>query len=111
MAINRLERAGQSTVEVVPGSAITAPTFAFQGTYAVLYTRDAPAGAKASPNCFNSVVRIEKTNATDVFAVGAAVHLDVSAQKALTTGGDGKMGVAAAASANGDAYVIVALNE
>ncbi len=111
MPINRLERAPATTVTTVPGTAVTAPTFAFEGTYCVFYTRDAPAASAAAPNAFNTVVRVEKTTAANTFAVGAAVHLDVATQKALTTGGTGKMGVAAKASANGDPYVIVALNE
>ena len=98
-------------MDVVPVADITAPTFAFAGTYAVLYTRDATAGSVASPNCFNTIVRVDKATASNTFTVGAAVHLSVANQNALTTGGDGKMGVAAKASANGDPYVVVALNE
>ena len=108
--LNKLVRAPANTITVVPGSAITAPTFAFEDTYAVFYTRDAAAGAPASPNVFNSIVTIEKTNASDVFAVGADVFLDVSEQEALTVGGDGKMGIASKASANGDTTVEVYLN-
>ena len=111
MAIqNKLVRAPANTITTVPGAAITAPTFAFEDTYAVFYTRDAAAGAPASPNAFNTVVTITKTNSTDVFALGADVFLDVSEQEALTVGGDGKMGICSKASANGDLTVEVYLN-
>jgi len=111
MAINRVARSNHSVVDVSVPSAVTAPTFAFEGGLCVFYTRDAPAGAKASPNCFNTIVAITKATLTDTFDVGDSVYLSVANQNALTAGGDGKMGICAKASSATDPEVMVALNE
>ena len=112
---NQLDSSGH-TINEVAAATIAAGTFAFTASgiakfYSTNGTDSQPAvaGATVAPYVGGVSVWVDKATAANVFAQGAAVYGDESAQNALTSGGDGTLGYAAEPSANGDLRVLVRL--
>jgi len=108
--MNMLDIAPSNTVDVVPVADIAAGTGQFENGLFVFYTSDAPAGKRSSPIVSMARIKIEKSSASDTWAVGEDVEFDVATQKAVATGGV-KCGICGEASANGDSFVSVRINE
>ena len=96
-------------VRVVPGADVAAGTLQFYGTVAAWHAEALLAGVEGVAKAFNITLRLEKTNSTDTFAVGDTVNFDATTQKEAS--GGTACGICVKASANGDTYVHVALNQ
>lgn len=105
--INHVAKGNARTIDVVPVANITAPAFAFEGTLAVFYTRDATAGQPAAADAFDTAIYVEKVTQATVINVGDAVNLDVAEQK---TGGATRGGVCTEKSDATMTHVKVRLN-
>lgn len=105
------------TFEEVAGAEIAPGTFAFTAAGTAKFyggkgtdSQNVASGDDVSASVGGIVVAFEKDDATDTYVQGATVYGDATAQTALTAGGDGTLGLAAKASANGDTHVYVLLN-
>jgi predicted RecA/RadA family phage recombinase len=106
---NTLHQTG-NTIEEVVAADVTDGQFEFTASgIAKFFTKDAVAGQLTAAHVGNVTYAVDKDSATDVYALGADVFGDETAQTALTAAGDGQLGYAAAASANGDLQVMVRL--
>ena len=107
--MNQLSVGDPATVTEPAAAAIAAGQFAFENGLCKFYTRAAESGDKVSP-MVRGRVKFDKTTLTDTWAIGEDVELDATSQKAVASGGT-RAGYCAVASASGDAYVEVMLNE
>lgn len=96
-------------VDYTPGSAAAAGDIAFLGTIAGQVVLDTAANELGSLR-IEGVIELTKENVSDVIAAGDACLWDATGKVVSSTGADGTLGKAIAASGATDAKVLVKLN-